>query len=51
MKYNTMEKISFAALLGLFLLAVLASCEADVVELSPVDRLTDETVYSTPFPF
>jgi hypothetical protein len=48
MKYNTMKKISFAALLGLFLLAVLASCEADVVELSPVDRLTDETVYSTP---
>ena len=47
MKYNTIIKLSFAALLGLFMVTGLGSCEGDVVDLSPVDRLTDETVYST----
>ena len=47
MKYNTIKNISFAALIGLFMVAMLTSCEADVVELSPVDVLSDETVYSS----
>ncbi|MFA5462471.1 MAG: RagB/SusD family nutrient uptake outer membrane protein [Dysgonamonadaceae bacterium] len=48
MKYNTIKKISFAVMLGLLIVAVLPSCESDVIDLSPVDRLSDETVYSTP---
>lgn len=47
MKYIIMRKISFKALLGLFLISLLASCEKDVVDLSPVDRLSDETAYNT----
>ncbi|MEL7598733.1 MAG: RagB/SusD family nutrient uptake outer membrane protein [Proteiniphilum sp.] len=47
MKYNIYKRISFAAIIGLFLVTVFASCENDTIELSPVDRLTDETAYLT----
>lgn len=32
---------------SLFSLAVLSSCDKDVVDLSPVDRITDQTAFST----
>lgn len=51
MKYKIfLEKamVNIGIVMMTLLLPFLASCEKDVIDLSPVDRLSDETAYETP---
>jgi hypothetical protein len=48
MKNYIFKKISFVVVIGLLLITAFTSCENETIELSPVDRVPDETVYLTP---
>lgn len=48
MKYNILKRKTLTVLLVSIVISFFTSCEKDVIDLSPVDRLSDETVYITP---
>lgn len=48
MKYNIFKTKTLSVLVASLMISFFVSCEKDVIDLAPVDRLSDETVYITP---